>query len=64
MVHKSQKGKLDQAKIDEHHTSWENNADKGNSYKMKQRTRKYLKQLKGSENGGSEKSTADAGRGG
>lgn len=64
MVHKSQKGKLDQAKIDEHHTSWENNADKGNSYKMKQRTRKYLKQLKGSESGGSEKSTADAGRGG
>ena len=46
MVHKARRGELDEKKIDEHHASWENNADKGNSYKMKQRTRKYLKQIK------------------
>lgn len=40
MVYKSQRGELEPEKVDEHHNSWENNADKGNSYKVKQRTQK------------------------
>ena len=55
MTHKVQREELDEKKIDEHHASWENNADKGNSYKMKQRTNKYLKNLRKGKNYGSKK---------
>lgn len=59
MVNKAQRGELDEKKIDEHHASWENNADKGNSYKMKQRTNKYLKNLRKGEENGSKKNVSD-----
>jgi len=59
MVHKSQRGELEPEKVDEHHNSWENNADKGNSYKVKQRTQKYLKQLRKGEEHGSKKNDSD-----
>ena len=55
MTHKVQREELDEKKIDEHHASWENNADKGNSYKMKQRTNKYLKDLRKGKKYGSKK---------
>ena len=64
MVHKSQKGKLDEKKVDEHHNSWENNADKGNSYKMMQRTNKYLEKLRKGEDHGSKKNVSDSCRNG
>lgn len=64
MVHKSQKGKLDEKKVDEHHNSWENNADKGNSYKMMQRTNKYLEKLRKGEEHGSKKNVSDSCRNG
>lgn len=59
MVHKSQRGELEPEKVDEHHNSWKNNADKGNSYKVKQRTQKYLKQLRKGEEHGSKKNDSD-----
>ena len=59
MVHKVWRGELDEKKIDEHHASWENNADKGNSYRMKQRTRKYLKQIRKGEENESKKNVSD-----
>ena len=59
MVNKSKRGELDEKKIDEHHASWENNADKGNSYKMKQRTNKYLKNLRKGEDHGNKKNVSD-----
>ena len=59
MVHKSQKGKLEEKKVDEHHNSWENNADKGNSYKMMQRTNEYLEKLRKGEEHGSKKNDSD-----
>lgn len=46
MVHKEKKMELSPAKTDEHHASWENNASKGNSYKLTKRTNKYLKELR------------------
>ena len=49
MVHKSQRGELPPEKVEEHHNAWQNNAEKGNSNKVIERTRKYLKQLKGDE---------------
>lgn len=64
MVHKSKRGELKPEKVDEHHASWENNADKGNSYKMKQRTNKYLKKLRKGENDGSKKNVAETCRSG
>ena len=64
MVNKAQRGELDEKKIDEHHASWENNADKGNSYKMKQRTNKYLKNLRKGEENGSKKNVSDTCRSG
>lgn len=64
MVNKAQRGELDEKKIDEHHASWENNADKGNSYKMKQRTNKHLKNLRKGEENGSKKNVSDTCRSG
>lgn len=59
MINKAQRGELDEKKIGEHHASWENNADKGNSYKMEQRTNKYLKSLRKGENHGNKKNVSD-----
>lgn len=64
MVHKSQRGKLDEKKVEEHHNSWESNADKGNSYKMKQRINKYLEELRKGEDHGSKKNVSDSCRNG
>ena len=46
MVRKSKRGELPPEKVEEHHNAWQNNAEKGNSNKVRERTRKYLKQLK------------------
>lgn len=46
MVQKSRKGELDEQKIDECFKSWKNNAGKGNSYKLIERTEKYVDDLK------------------
>lgn len=59
MVHKSQRGELPSGKVDEHHNSWKNNAAKGNSYKMIERTDKYLKKLRKGEEHGSKKNGSD-----
>lgn len=50
MVNKCNKGEMEQSKIDEHFRCWKNNAQKGNSFKLIQRTEKYLKELR-KENG-------------
>lgn len=44
------------------HESWENNASKGNSYKMLKRTKQYLKQLRKGERNENKKNDADSGR--
>lgn len=46
MESKVRKGELKPEKVDEHHESWENNASKGNSYRMLKRTNQHLKQLR------------------
>lgn len=64
MVHKSQRGELPPEKVEEHHNSWESNAAKGNSHKVRKRTRKYLNQLKEGEKNESKKNDPDTRRGG
>ena len=64
MVNKSKRGELPPEKVEEHHNAWQNNAEKGNSNKVRERTRKYLKQLKGDEKNESKKNVSDTGRGG
>ena len=64
MAHKSQRGELPSEKVEEHHNSWENNAAKGNSHKVRKRTRKYLNQLKEGEKNESKKNDPDTGRSG
>lgn len=46
MVHKEKRMELEPEKTNEHHRSWEDNASKGNSYKLTQRTKTYLKELR------------------
>ena len=62
MESKVRKGELKPEKVDEHHESWENNASKGNSYKMLKRTNQYLKQLRKGERNENKKNDADSGR--
>ena len=62
MESKVRKGELKPEKVDEHHESWENNASKGNSYKMLKRTKQYLKQLRKGERNENKKNDADSGR--
>lgn len=64
MVNKSKRGELPPEKVEEHHNAWQNNAGKGNSNKVRERTRKYLKQLKGDEKNESKKNDPDTRRGG
>lgn len=64
MVNKSKRGELPLEKVEEHHNAWQNNAEKGNSNKVRERTRKYLKQLKGDEKNESKKNVSDTSRGG
>ena len=64
MVHKSQRGELPSEKVKEHHNSWENNAAKGNSHKVRKRTRKYLNQLKEGEKNENKKNDPDTDRSG
>lgn len=64
MVNKSKRGELPPEKVEEHHNAWQNNAEKGNSNKVRERTRKYLKQLKGDEKNESKKNDPDTRRGG
>lgn len=44
MQRKIAKGELDERRLEEHHKSWEVNAAKGNTYKMRQRINKYMKE--------------------
>lgn len=62
MESKVRKGELKPEKVDEHHESWENNASKGNSYKILKRTNQYLKQLRKGERNENKKNDADSGR--
>lgn len=64
MVRKSKRGELPPEKVEEHHNAWQNNARKGNSYKVTQRTRKYLEQLKEGEKNESKKNVSDTCRSG
>lgn len=59
MIRKEEKGELREEKIKEHHASWENNASKGNTYKMRQRTNEYIEKRRGNENG-NKKNESDA----
>ena len=59
MANKSQKGEIDPAKIDECYRCWKNNAEKGNSYKLIQRTDHYLKQLRKGESNENKKNDSD-----
>lgn len=59
MVNKSRKGEMDPSKIDECYRCWKNNAEIGNSYKLIQRTDKYLRELRKGEESGSKKNVSD-----
>ncbi len=62
MVNKSERGELDKSKIDECFGSWKNNAENGNSYKLIQRTEKYLdNMMKGKETHGTKKNQTKSG---
>ena len=60
MIGKEQKGELAKEKIAEHHASWENNASKGNTYKMRQRTNKYINEIREGDRNGNKKKESDA----
>lgn len=60
MIRKAEKGELQEEKIKEHHASWENNARKGNTYKMRQRTNEYIANKRKGKEDGNKKNESDA----
>ena len=64
MQHKEQREEMNPRNTDEHHRSWNENAAKGNSHKMINRTNKYLKEIRKDGGDESKKNDQDTRRGG